>query len=640
MSVQFGRWNFDGQPSDRELVRRAAALTAKYGPDGESFLIRGPVAIFYQPFHTTTESWREQQPLENSAGVVLTWDGRLDNRDELLRLLHLTTGQAPGDATIALAGYEQWGTAVFTRLVGEWALAVWDPLKQVLLLGKDVAGTRQLFYRLESNRVTWSTVLEPLLFLAERSLEISEEFIAGYLSTYPAKHLTPYRGIHAVPASSFLLIKRESLFAQEYPSFDPSDRIRYRSDADYEEHFRHVFAQAVRRRLRSSSPLLAELSGGMDSTSIVCMADTIMAAGNTGTSRLDTISYYDDSEPNWNERPYFSLVEKKRGRDGYHIATGGSDGALEPPENAPFFPLPGCDKLALDRIKDLGRCLESSGSRVLLSGIGGDEFLGGVPTSIPELQDLLARSHWIRFAKQITQWSLKQRRPLLHLWLEAVEGFLPRGIRKLYGRPRLPPWLTHDFVRRHWDVFWADTQRTRLIGPLPSFQTNLHMLHLLQRQLNLSHLNPIANHRVSYPYFDRDLLAFLFAVPREQLVRPHQRRSLMRRSLLGVVPEDILSRKRKAFVARAPLTRIAVCMPRIEQLLVSPVVAARGWMDATVFKEKLKCARSGELEYALPLIGTLQVELWLGMLVRGHHIARAATSVVGAHATLEQPFVS
>ena len=60
----------------------------------------------------------------------------------------------------------------------------------------------------------------------------------------------------------------------------------------------------------------------MDSSSIVCMADTIIARGAAETPRLDTISYYDDSEPNWNERPYFTKVEEKRGRTGCHIDVG------------------------------------------------------------------------------------------------------------------------------------------------------------------------------------------------------------------------------------------------------------------------------------------------------------------------------
>src|SRR5579864_4787500 len=94
-------------------------------------------------------------------------------------------------------------------------------------------------------------------------------------------------------------------------------RIRYRTDAEYEEHFRSAFEQSVKRRLGSAAPVLAELSGGVDSSSIVCVADDILT--REGGPRLDTVSYYDDSEPNWDERPFFTRIEEKRGRTGCHI---------------------------------------------------------------------------------------------------------------------------------------------------------------------------------------------------------------------------------------------------------------------------------------------------------------------------------
>ena len=96
-----------------------------------------------------------------------------------------------------------------------------------------------------------------------------------------------------------------SLQVKRYWEFNPAKAIRYRNDAEYEEHFRVVFENSVRQRLRADTPILAELSGGMDSSSIVCMADEINRKTERGTARVDTISYYDDSEPNWNERPYF-----------------------------------------------------------------------------------------------------------------------------------------------------------------------------------------------------------------------------------------------------------------------------------------------------------------------------------------------
>src|SRR6266436_8553996 len=109
---------------------------------------------------------------------------------------------------------------------------------------------------------------------------------------FPAVHLTPCVGIHSVPPSSFVLLRPGKHVVSKYWDFDPGKRIRYRADAEYEEHFRTVFAQAVQRRLRSDRPVLAELSGGMDSSSIVCMADLVIARGQAHCPRLDTISWF------------------------------------------------------------------------------------------------------------------------------------------------------------------------------------------------------------------------------------------------------------------------------------------------------------------------------------------------------------
>jgi len=139
---------------------------------------------------------------------------------------------------------------------------------------------------------------------------------------FPASHLTPFVGIESVPPSSYIYFQKKSRTITKYWDFDPAKQIRYKTDAEYEEHFRSVFQEAVRRRLRSHAAILAELSGGMDSSSIVCMADIAIARDGVQTPRLDTLSYYDDSEPGWNEYPYFTKVEEMRGRVGCHINIG------------------------------------------------------------------------------------------------------------------------------------------------------------------------------------------------------------------------------------------------------------------------------------------------------------------------------
>ncbi len=119
-----------------------------------------------------------------------------------------------------------------------------------------------------------------------------------------------------------MCVRNGSLSVERYWRFSPKSRIRYKTDAEYEEHFRDLFRRAVRRRLRSDSPVLAELSGGLDSSAIVCMADNILAHERAHTPRIDTPSYYDLSEPMGDDFFYFTKVEAKRGRAGFHFDLG------------------------------------------------------------------------------------------------------------------------------------------------------------------------------------------------------------------------------------------------------------------------------------------------------------------------------
>src|SRR5882672_5118370 len=279
MGAQFGRFNFDGKPVDPKDLEQVRPVLAPYGPDGEGYICKDNFGIIYRSLHTTKESQLEHQPFIGALGETITWDGGLDNREELLGVLACELSTTSTDVSIVAKSYERWGTNAFARLVGDWAVSIVDPTNRSLILAKDFVGTRSLYYSVEKAQLTWCTILDPLVLFADRSFALEEQYIAGWLSFFPAPHLTPYVGIESVPPASFVVVHRTKHTTTKYWDFDPSKRIRYRVDADYEEHFRTVFAEAVRRRLRSDTPVLAELSGGMDSSSIVCIADAVIARG-------------------------------------------------------------------------------------------------------------------------------------------------------------------------------------------------------------------------------------------------------------------------------------------------------------------------------------------------------------------------
>ncbi len=619
MSIQFGRWNSDGKPIDQTYLAKVKPIISPYGPDDEGAYAISNVSILYRAFHTTKESRRETQPHVSGSGVVITWDGRLDNRAELIRCLREVLAISATDVSIVAAAYEEWGTNCFARLVGDWALSIWDANSRSLLLAKDPIGTRHLYYSIDSNQVTWSTILDPLVLFAGKSFALCEEYIAGWFSFFPATHLTPYVGIHSVPPSCSVVIRNGKQTVTKYWDFDSAKKIRYSTDAEYEEGFRAVFGEAVRRRLRSDSPILAELSGGMDSSSIVCMADTIIASGAAETPRLDTISYYDDSEPNWNERPYFTKVEEKRGRTGTHIDMGAQESFKFESNSVHFAATPGTGGVRpSEASRQIAACIASQRNRVVLSGIGGDEFTGGVPTPNPELADLLARGHFRTLAHQLKVWALNKRKPWFHLLFDVAREFFPPT---LFGAPkhkRPAQWFNPTFVKRNRAALTGYDHRTKIFGSLPSFQGNASTLDVLRRQLACSDLSSDLLREKRYPFLDHGLLEFVYAIPREQLVRPGQRRSLMRRALIGIVPDELLNRKRKAFVARGPRVGIAAGWPHLLELSQQMLLSSLGITDSTRFVEAMHKTREGAEVPMVTLMRTLGIELWLRTLTTSH----------------------
>jgi asparagine synthase (glutamine-hydrolysing) len=622
MTVQFGRWNFEGQQAAPDYLGKVSSTLAPYGPDSNESYAQGGVSILYRAFHTTKESRRESQPHISPSGAVITWVGRLDNRSELIRDLRDGMTANPTDVDTVAAAYEKWGANCIPKLIGDWALSIWNPNDRSLLLAKDFIGTHHLYYLLDKDHVTWSTILDPLVLFAGGSFSICEEYIAGWFSYFPAAHLTPYVGIRAVPPSSSVLLRPGKQIIRKYWDFDPAKKIRYCTDAEYEEHFRSVFATAVQRRLRSDRPIFAELSGGMDSSSIVCVADTLIARGGADTPRLDTISWYDDSydhiEPDWNERPYFTKVENKRGRTGCHIdlstsKESGLQTSFTPPFESDHFsatPTPNCYHSEL--FKQYAASIRSLGNRVVLSGIGGDDVMGGgVPTPTPEFQDLLARARFVTLARQLKAWAAKMRKPRLPLLWKAARGFVTTSPPSECEPEPPAPWFDSGFVRRNQVALGRYPSRVKLFGPLPSFQDHLGTLELVRNLLADSPLHSELLREVRFPYLDRDLLEFMYAIPRTQIVRVGQRRSLLKRALVGIVPSELLNRRRKPFVPQQRNRGNSIewfGLAEIGRRLISNSI---GIVDPDRFWEALQKARCNKDISAYSLARTLTFESWL-----------------------------
>jgi len=267
VSIIFGLRKGEGQAVEEPQLIHLASATGRYAPDGTFVRASGRLGMGFQPYYTHQRANLEAQPAVDARGNMLTFDGRLDNHADLCKLLNIAESDT-ADSLIVLAALDRWGEECFSRFVGDWALAFWSNTEQSLYLARDHAGTRTLYFEQTDGCVVWATYLET--FFAERkSRGLDAGYAACYLACQPIRALTPYKGIMAVTPAHYFVFHEGRLTRKAHWRWMVKDEIHYKTDAEYEEHLFSLFRQSVERRTGPGAPILAQLSGGMDSSSIV-----------------------------------------------------------------------------------------------------------------------------------------------------------------------------------------------------------------------------------------------------------------------------------------------------------------------------------------------------------------------------------
>jgi asparagine synthase (glutamine-hydrolysing) len=616
MSIIYGTRRSVGSKVSPEELLTLASATQRYAPDGTFLHASDNIGLGIQHYHTHARSQLESQPLIDARGNILTLDGRLDNHADLRRTLDIDNPDVP-DSFLVLAAFERWGEQCFSHIVGDWALALWSEHDQTLYLARDHAGTRTLYFENTAAGILWSTHLETF-FSEGRQHQLDERYLACYLCSQPIREMTPYKGIDSVPPSHYLIFRGNSVLTKPHWDWVPRKEIVYNNDKEYEDHFFALFKGSVARRTGTDSPVLAHLSGGMDSTSIVCMSDYICRSGGRGDDLLDTVSFYDDAEPTWDERPYFTIVESYRGKAGIHIATSAARLDLKPPLSPHVaYLFPGADNTTLERELSFESAVGTGKYRAILSGLGGDELLGGVPDPLPELSDYLLKVQLRQLFARVLAWALPTRRPALGLLWDVVQFSFNLLLPQQEGGERnSPPWIERSVldVCRRVDQRDPIRHRTHRMASPSALHKGMTWWAILE---TLPHLRPHEQTRYEYryPYLDRDLVDFLVSIPCEQLARPGRRRSLMRRALSEIVPIQILERRRKAHIVCGPIRAVRSGRPLIERMFHSSMQEALGLIDSERLLNALDRMMKGEEAQWHPgMRRAIDIELWLESL--------------------------
>jgi asparagine synthase (glutamine-hydrolysing) len=613
MKLQTGSFCFDATSSGQLDVAKLLGEPNNDCAATVGQVLDGPVAIAFHGRRITAEEANETQPMQFGS-FILTFDGRLDNRADLASRVGLPKCSGVSDALIVIKNYETFGEPAFSTLIGEFAFVLWCKRKKMMMLVRSACGTRRLYYAVTRDRLIWSSDLVHLLEISELAPRINEQYIRQYLLRTPTPGDTPFVDVRAVPCATLI---RFALDGSQSDStiWDPwaISPLRYRSDAEYEEHFRTLIGEAVRSKLRANGPVFAELSGGLDSSSIVLMADHILRQEDLPDRKLQTVSCLYEESTTCDESRFIHEIEKQRNHLGLYVHEGDQQ-ITTGLRDVQFTGLPNPLHCSPGRYSAIARHMSDFGACVLLTGVGGDDIFCCDPNAAPVIADSLGKCNLLEMHQECKTWSAITRIPYLQLLLHQALLLVltPTSSRThRHTGTKLAPWLVDKSEAL---PVSKPFHRTRMNErKSPSERNRIQAAELFFAHLSAGHYHEFKQIYVSHPYSYRPLVEFCLAIPMLQFLRQGETRSLMRRALVDLLPKKIANRKSKASMDEALIRAVQREWDEIGDVKEWEV-CQRGYAHARPLRDALNQIRLGLSASIGPLIALFAVERWLRSL--------------------------
>ena len=512
---------------------------------------------------------------DGSVHVVI--DGRLDYLDELRRSLGLTALAPP--AGVVAAGFRRWGDGVLGRLHGEFAALIWDGSTGTLVAARDPLGIRPLYYGAQGACLALGSDPEQLLASRLISGELDDDSVVDHLMwTFTDAERSFFRNIRRVPGGHFLVANTDGFAIREYHR-PISSEVSFGAPEECRAEFLRLFSQSVRRRISSSAPVVAHLSGGLDSTAIVSVADRILAdAPELCPGFVAAAAVYPGLV--CDEQRFVRAVERH-----VRVPVETWDGTDTPRDELDdvFLSAP------IGRFTYIGGTqgdtdiARAKGGSVVLSGVGGDQV--GVPDGA--FEDAIATMRWgdaramlRKMSGSATEIAMRTVSRLARAaapgwsWLRTANALVQ------HVREERPRWMT-GWARSH---FQGGARRRRSHGALRSQVQRLRWSNLTSPRFSLV-VEYIQQHalrngmEVRFPFRDAQLISFILSIPSSYWPPPGPGERIHREALGDVLPPEIARRRGKANFTSALANRVRRQLPRITELFNSSAWAAERYVD-------------------------------------------------------------
>jgi len=552
MSAITGIFYRDGRKVDPELIKKMNNRLSHRGPDGSAVWCEGSVALGHQMLWTTPESLHEKLPFEDEeSGLVITADARIDNRDELSKELDIEDKEEVSDSYFILKAYQMWGENCPDKLLGDFAFVIWDKNEEKLFCVRDHMGVKPFYYYLDEEMFVFGTEIKAILSILIVPTKLNEKKLALYLMRDASdEELTFYENIKSLPAAHFFILNKHKTTKKKYWELNPNLHVIMDSEEDYAKAFRDIFAEAVRCRLRSHFPIGFELSGGLDSSSIVCMAKKILIEEqDKDLGVINTFSNVYDEIPECDERYYIKKV-LDNDKIKWNFINGDNTSPLENIndilwyQDQPFF-----SPHTTNQIRSYQK-MSDNGIRVLFGGEGGDQIVshGGNYT-----RELFFTFNWKKLIEELKGHSQNFNKSKYKIFIKevvfpSIPYFMKKFIR-LILRKNTGFILNENFLKKV-GIKKVDINNTT--DHFGKIKTKEYHYLSINSSLNqtifgiIDRSTAIFNIEERYPFFDKRLVEFCYSLPTEMKIKHGWGRYIMRIAMENILPPDIQWRPRKA----------------------------------------------------------------------------------------------
>ena len=633
-----GRLNFDNEPIRfMDLIVMTDRINHR-GPDGEGtvLLSENPAQCRFHShdvllqaagtYHAAFAHRRLSiidltdngiQPMSTNRGDVwITYNGEIYNYIELRKELELLGRcfRTATDTEVLLEAYEEWGLSCLDRFNGMWSFAIWDTTRRRLFISRDRFGIKPLYYTHRGNRLAFASEPKALLALDWVTSEPDDRAIADYLvhSRVDCFEWTFFKDIKRLEPGCYFDIDFDDQSLpkpQHWWNLENNLEKPPQSDEECGTQFMELFSSAVKLRLRSDVPVGTCLSGGLDSSAVVCIARPWLDTGNQKTySAVYGPSFREDETAYIDEIIRFADVESVRVSPTAESLIGDID-ALIRCQDEPFGSTSQYAQYCVFR------AARANGTTVTLDGQGADEELAGYHYMFPvHFAGLLRNLRLIDAWRECNAYRTNTGAPFLTTALSAMAGFFSHRhmirLANIYDTGRNVSWVNSGIVKLAENIIAPQVPGNH--GHLNNRLHELFTISSLPALLRYEDRNSMAfSVEARLPFMDHRLVSFLFSLPAEQKIRHGFTKYVMRESLTGVVPESIRTRTDKIGFStpEAEWYRTGM-LSYMRNILNDDTTKKRGIYDCQKLMHLIDSNAAGKVDAGRALWRGLNLELW------------------------------